>query len=255
MKNLLFLFAALAIAPVKIFAQQPAPPPSIFVTGMAEMEIVPDEIYMHVAIREFTKDKKKYSIEELETAFLNFVEKTTATPRADVKMDNTDARVIAMKRRQKDALIQKTYEVKFKSNDQVMMLFAASDSLNLTNVSVTRYSHSKIEEYKQQVRMNAMTNAKEKATYMLGAVGQKPGALLNVVEPFPDVRIYDGINDYENNFDRRSIRGNSLVMIAGVSSNAYDFDKAGGDSAAYSSTVTKTIKLKYNVEVTFAITQ
>ena len=118
---------------------------AISLTGTAEMEIVPDEIYMRVTLREFTKDKKKYTIEELEKTFLNFIETGTATPRANVKMDNTDAQIIAMKRKEKDAVIDKTYEVKFKNNTQVVLLFSAADSLNLSYVNISRYSHSKIE--------------------------------------------------------------------------------------------------------------
>jgi uncharacterized protein len=251
----LFVLAATAIA-------QPAvtpvaqPQPSIFVTGMSEMDIVPDEIYVNVCLREFTKDKKRYSIEELEATFLNFVESTTSTPRADVKMEYTDARIIAMKRRQKDAIIQKVYEVKFKTNDQLMLLFAASDSLNLVNVYVKRYSHSKIEDYKQQVRVNAMKNANEKATYMLAALGQKPGALLRVVEPCPDVLIFDGVNDYKMRLleekavygkSRASFNGNGDAIMGG---GDYYYNSGGGDM---NPSVTKTIKLKYYVDVTFAI--
>ncbi len=212
----------------------------ISLTGTAEMEIVPDEIYVRVTLREFTKDKKKYSIEELEKTFLNFIETAAATPRANVKMDNTDAQIIAMKRKEKDAVIDKTYEVKFKNNTQVVLLFSAADSLNLSYVNITRYSHSKIEEYKREVRIAAVKNGKEKATYLLAALDQKPGKILSVTEKSPYVRIDDGIDDY------RTFRGNTA--------NTYYSEQLSGSYQSPPSTaLVKTIKLTFEVEMMFEI--
>lgn len=249
MKKLIILLAVLIASPAFLSAQPTASPDprTITVTGMAELEIIPDEIYMAVSLREFTKDKKKYSIEELENAFLNFVEKSASTPRTDVKMDNTDARIIAMKRKQKDAIIEKSYEVKFKNTEQVMLLFAASDSLNLASVWITRYSHSKMDEYKQQVRVNAMKDSKNKATYMLGAIDQKLGLVQTVRELYPAVSIDDGIANgsyypYRNGGYKRSM-GDNFGTSAGM------FEVIETDK----SPIVKTIKLRYQVEVVYLI--
>src|SRR3989344_5708855 len=86
---------------------------SIKVIGTAEMEIVPDEIYMSVTLREYTKDKKKFTIEELEKNLVNFIEKVTTTDKKDIKMDNMSAYVLSMKRKNKDEVITKSYDVKF----------------------------------------------------------------------------------------------------------------------------------------------
>jgi uncharacterized protein len=243
MKNLLLAFSIVASS--VMYAQTITPTPvaerTIHLTGTAELEIIPDEIYVSVTLREFTKEKKKYTIEELEKSFLNFVETTTTTPRADVKMDNTDATVIALKRKQKDAVIDKTYEVKFKNNTQVILLFSAADSLNINYVHINRYSHSKIEEYKRDVRVAAVANGKEKATYMLAALGQKPGRALTLVEKNPFVRIDDGIEDF------RPFRGN-------VFATQYSYQRSSGDNMGSTATpLIKTIKLSYEVEMSFEI--
>lgn len=243
MKNLLLAFVLVASS--TMYAQTATPAPvanhTINLTGTAELEIIPDEIYVSVTLREFTKEKKKYTIEELEKSFLNFVETTATTPRADVKMDNTDAALIALKRKQKDAIIDKTYEVKFKNNMQVQLLFSAADSLNINYLHVKRYSHSKIEEYKRDVRIAAVKNGKEKATYMLAALGQKPGNVLTMVEKNPFVHIDDGIDDF------RPFRGN-------VFQSGYSYQRSSGDNMESASTaLIKTIKLSYEVEMTFEI--
>ncbi|MBI3511022.1 MAG: SIMPL domain-containing protein [Bacteroidetes bacterium] len=245
-----------------------APPEhTITVTGISEMDIVPDEIYVNVGIEEFTKDKKKFFIEELESGFLNFLDKSAATPATDVKMDYTDARIIAMKRKQKDAIISKTYEVKFKNSDQVTLLLIAEDSLHLNNVYIKRYSHSKLDDYKQQVRAKAMADANDKAVYMLAAIGQKKGAAIYVHEIFSDVVVMDGINDYgdnvflEEDFLRMEDGRYFPSGAAGNSNGGYDkrmiysaFDEDMQDYRGYSgSPIHKTIKLKYWVNVTFSL--
>jgi hypothetical protein len=239
-----FFFATTSILPL---CAQTTPAPQeriISVNGTAELEIIPDEIYVSVTIREFTKEKKKFTIEELEKTLLHFVETTTTTPRTDVKMDNTDARIIAMKRKEKDAIIEKSYEVKYKNNEQVTLLFASADSLNLASVSINRYSHSKIEQYKQDVRVQAVVNAKDKATYMLAALNQKPGKVLTVTENSPSVRVDDGIDEF------RPFRGN-------VFQTQYSYqDASGGNSGDLiidSSPLVKTIKLSYMIYITFEI--
>lgn len=245
MKNLLFTFC-IAVSSVLALQAQTAPVIQeriISLTGTSELEIVPDEIYVSVTLREFTKDKRKYTIEELEKVFLHFVETTTTTPRADVKMDNADARIIAMKRREKDAVINKTYEVKYKNNEQVLMLFSAADSLNLSYVNIRRYSHSKIEEYKRDVRVQAVANAKEKATYMLAALNQKPGKVLTLTETIPYVTIDDGIEDF------RPYRGNMFTTAYSFSTGGIPADQSGVES----SSLVKTIKLSYSVQLTFEI--
>ncbi len=248
MKKLFFislLLACPALLPAQTTTMQKTEP-AITVTGMAELEIVPDEIYMNVTLREFTRDKKKYSIEELENALLNFVEKTTSTLRTDVKMDNVTAQVIAMKRKEKDAVIEKTYEVKYKNTEQAQLLMLAQDSLHLNSVYIKRYWHSKMEEYKQQVRVSAVTNSKEKATYMLAALGQKPGKILTMYEVHPNVTVDNGLQAYQQN--------RYLSDISGKSSG-WDYQRQydGGFQLVGDDPVKKTIKLNYQVQATFEI--
>ncbi|HLG03475.1 MAG TPA: SIMPL domain-containing protein [Bacteroidia bacterium] len=252
MKKQTILFLLL-LSGIPATAQKPAAPltqPNIQVTGMAEMEIIPDEVYVNVSIREFTRDKKKNTIEDLEGAFLNFVEKTIATPRTDVTMEYTDARINALKRRTKDPLIQKVYEVKFKSYDQYLLLATVADSLYLNNVYIKKYSHSKIEDYKKQVRIAAMINAKEKAGYMLQAVNQKTGALLLVEEPTRDVLVFDGLNDYSERKKESSLLGPRYYSDTRVFDDDNDFAYNAGPSI---SPIQKKIKLRFYVDVTYAI--
>ena len=64
-------------------AQLPAPnpfPKTITVSGSAEMEVIPDEIYVNITLREYQKKgEDKVEIEAIKTAFLNHC-KSVAIP-------------------------------------------------------------------------------------------------------------------------------------------------------------------------------
>ena len=92
------------------YAQNTTPPVrSIAVIGTAELEVVPDEIYVNADLREFTKEKKKYLIEDLQKGMVNFIETVCGTPQKDITMDDVDGDVIALKRKTRDAEITKSY--------------------------------------------------------------------------------------------------------------------------------------------------
>ncbi|CAN5385630.1 SIMPL domain-containing protein [soil metagenome] len=242
MKKYILLSAIFAFA-IATNAQDTKTEHSIKVIGTAEMEIVPDEIYMSVTLREYTnKEKKKMTIEELEKNLVNFIEKVTAADKKDIKMDNMSAYVLSMKRKNKDEIITKSYEVKFKNPQQVSRLYSVMDSLGISKAFVSKYSHSKMDEYKKQIKINAIKAAKEKANYLLEAIGEKAGKAINVTEVTGYVTIDDGTYDDRRNYRYANNVSQMTSSLPGVSSD--DSESVIGD---------KTIKLNYTINAEFAI--
>ncbi len=218
---------------------------TIKVVGTAEMEIVPDEIYMSITLREYTKDKKKFTIEELEKNLVNYIEKVATTDKKDIKMDNMNAYIISMKRKNKDEVISKSYDVKFKNAQQVYLVYAAMDSLGITRAAITKYSHSKMDEYKKQIKVNAIKAAREKANYLCDAIGEKAGKAVKVVESSGFVSIDDGIYDnnrYRNSMSNSAAQYNVRYML--------EDDKFSGNDETIGD---KTIKLSYSIDAEFLI--
>ncbi|MBN8695243.1 MAG: SIMPL domain-containing protein [Bacteroidetes bacterium] len=219
---------------------------TIKVVGTAEMEIVPDEIYMSITLREYTKDKKKFTIEELEKNLVNYIEKVATTDKKDIKMDNMNAYILSMKRKNKDEIISKSYDVKFKNAQQVYLVYAAMDSLGITRAAITKYSHSKMDEYKKQIKINAIKAAKEKANYLCEAIGEKAGKAVQITESSGFVSIDDGIHD--NNRYRNSM-SNSMAQYR-VSYMLEEDGKVSGNDETIGD---KTIKLSYSIDAEFLI--
>jgi hypothetical protein len=243
-KKTTLLLAAIFTFSFATKAQDTKTEHSINVIGTAEMEIVPDEIYMAVTLKEYTKDKKKYTIEELEKNLVNYIEKVTITEKKDIKMNNMDACVLKMKRKNKDEVITKSYDVKFKNPQQVYMLYSVMDSLGISSAYVSKYSHSKMEEYKKQIKVNAIKAAKEKANYLLDAIGERAGKAINVTEVTGFVSVDDGTYDGRRNYSYANNISNSVYQTSAVVTT----DSEGDDTIS-----NKTIKLSYTINAEFAI--
>ncbi len=238
-----FLLIGLLLMQVTGFAQQTTQQRGIIVNGTAKKEIVPDEIYIEVELKEFTKDKKKYKIEELEAGFLNFIEKVIVIPRKDIKMANTDESLLEMRRKMKDADLSKTYEVKFSNFNQVTLLIAAMDSLNCKSAFITKLWHSKMDEYKKEVRVAAMKAANEQAAYMLEAVGSKRGKPLLVVDAPSGLIVDMNLNRGKGSYKKGS-SDTALPSGAAIDKQLLDIEDPISS---------RTIEISYTVSVTFEI--
>lgn len=242
-KTTLFLAAIFAIS-FTTKAQENKNEHSVKVVGTAEMEIVPDEIYVSVTLKEYMKDKRKFTIEELEKNLVNFIEKVTATDKKDIKMDNMSAYVISMKRKNKDEVITKSYDVKFKNSQQIYQLYSVMDSLGISKAYVSKYSHSKMDEYKKQIKINAIKAARDKADYLMLAIGEKAGKAIGVDEKSGFVSVDDGTYDRRENNYYSNTYGHSQTRSFMDESGSADIESAIGG---------KTIKLNYSINAEFAI--
>ena len=95
---------------------------------------------MSVTLKEYSKDKGKFTIEELEKSLVNYLEKVTITDKKDIKMDNMSGYLISLKRKNRDEVITKSYDVKFKNSQQIYQLYSVMDSLGISKASVRKYS-------------------------------------------------------------------------------------------------------------------
>ena len=119
------------------------------------------------------------------------------------------------------------------------------DSLGISKAFVSKYSHSKMDEYKKQIKINAIKAAKEKATYLLEAIGEKSGKAINIEEKSGLVSIDDGIRngrEYNNNTSTSNSWAQTRYMIS-------DGDDGGSEKIIGD----KTIKLNYSINAEFAI--
>ena len=241
----IFLFATTVNAQQvqPIFTNNPFPK-TITVSGSAEMEVIPDEIYVNITLREYQKrGENKKDIETIKTAFLENC-KAIGLPDSVISIISFTGynNYYSFKKRKKDPDMQSsiTYQVKFKSSELMDKLVEKLDDEATQNFIIANTSHSKMTEFRRQLKIKAMQAAKDKGIYLTEAVGEKLGEAITVIEP----------DESTNNLTF----ANGLVYYNSFSQANQSFrDKNNKEGETEQEIDFKKIKLRYEVSVVFAL--
>jgi uncharacterized protein YggE len=239
----IFLFANIIKAqqPQPIFANNPFPK-TITVSGSAEMEIIPDEIYVNITLREYQKKgETKKEIEAIKTSFLENCKAVGIQDSAvSIFAFSGYNNYYYFKKRKRDPDMQSsiTYQVKFKDSKTMDDLVEKLDDEATQNFIIANTSHSKITEYRRQLKMKAIQAAKDKGVYLTESIGEKLGEAITIREPNEPI-----VTPYY-------AAANSQIRIRGVNTMA-------GDNFGYNDKTQeidfKKMKLRFEVDVIFAL--
>jgi uncharacterized protein YggE len=150
------------------------------------MEVVPDELYFTISLKEYFKDEKsqkdKVAIDILEKQLIEAV-KASGLPRENLSISGvTGYREWNGRRKPQIFLAAKQYQLKLSNLNNVNDLMTKVDDRGIEYVSMNRVEHSKKEEFRKQVKINALKAAKDKASYLLESIGEKVGEVLEIRE-------------------------------------------------------------------------
>ena len=99
---------------------------------------------------------------------------------------------MARKWRKSEVKLSKAYKLKTANAKQVMQVMMALDQIGISEVSINQIKCSKIEQYKDEARAEAMRDAKRKAKILTDAVDQPLGKAIYISEnDFTPVRNYN----------------------------------------------------------------
>lgn len=229
----LFTLAIIALFSLSAMAQQVDLRKKISVSGSAETEITPDIIYLSISLKEYLKDnnsKKRVEITALENQLYNAVLKA-GIAKEDLMVNNVSSyNYVTEKKKNPDFLASKQYRLKVSDLNKWNQIIGAIDPKGIASTNIESYDYSKINDLKKELKIKALIAAKEKASYMVEALGEKLGSVIDIQE----------INN--ESYPQPVYRANVMMMKA--------------DSAAAADAVDldfKKIKLNYVVNTVFEI--
>lgn len=155
--------------------------PWIEVSGTAEKEVIPDEIYISITLKERNEGRDKVTIDKLESQLREAITKL-GIKSDQLVVSNLSAGYGKIKWKQKDVLTEKEFTLKVKDANDLQKIFNSLDELLVHRALVDRVDYSKMEALKKEVRINAVNACKEKATYMLEALNEKIGPVIYINE-------------------------------------------------------------------------
>lgn len=168
----------------------------IEVSGKAEKEIMPDEIYVKITLKEKTESREKITIEQQEEK----LKKAVLNAGIDLKnlaISDVNSSYIKVRWNAKDVITQKEYMLKTSTPQQLRLLFSELNKIEVKEADIDHVSHSKIDSLTKAVRIDAIKAAKDKATYLLNAINEKVGSCILVQESNP--QFYINANALSNN--------------------------------------------------------
>jgi uncharacterized protein len=211
-------------------------PPYIEVTGTAEMEVVPDEIYVEIVIREKYENRVKVSIEEQEVKLKSSI-KSLGIDLANLYLSDANADYVKVRYQKKDLLTKKEYTLKVSTATTVGQVFQELENLEITDASISKVSHSKIDSLRKEVKIAAIKAAKHKADFLLNAIGEQTGKPLVIKENEVSQN-----NSYSNVVIRGAGQNDGYYNVAG------DMSKSGDPEIQF-----QKIKILSSIYVKFSI--
>mgnify|MGYP000347879542 CR=1 FL=1 len=131
------------------FAQIQVQKPFIEVTGTSKIEIIPDEIYLNICLKERIENGKKLSIEYLENE-LKAVLKKIEIPQENLFISDVNAVISKTGWWTEEVFSIGNYTLKINGANKLKLLFENFKELNISEVNITKATHSKIIEIRKK---------------------------------------------------------------------------------------------------------
>ena len=148
--------------------------PYIEVTGRAEMEVAPDEIYVRITINEQDSKGKTTVLQQEKDMVRRLKDLGIDVDKKLVVQDMMNAQL------KKDVATSKSYMLEVNSATQLAHVFQALQTIGISDAAVERTDVSNMDELRQQVRGASAKAARQNAEILAAALGQKVGKAIFV---------------------------------------------------------------------------
>lgn len=166
--------------------------PYIEVTGKAEMEVVPDEIYLAITINE--KDNKgKVSVDQQEKEMFRQLKAVGIDLEKNLVVQDMSSDLQTYFLRKNAILSTKSYQLEVNSAAQLGQVFEALQKAGVSDVSVEKTDVSNMDQLRQEVRIKAAKAAQANAQVLAEAVGQKAGKAVFIQDYGYNLRPYANV--------------------------------------------------------------
>jgi uncharacterized protein len=157
----------------------------IEVNGSAEQEVLPDEIFVNITLREYFKDKdnkNKIDIMTLEKQLQKAVEEA-GIPKENFSIGSMNGYREWWGRKKPTTFLEsKSYILKVPNLYKIDGIIARVDDKGVASTNIDRYEYSKIEQLRKDIKIKALQAAKAKAQYLLEGIGEQLGEAFEITE-------------------------------------------------------------------------
>lgn len=155
--------------------------PFIEVTGTVETEIIPNEIFLKIILNENDK-KGKLSIEKQENQMLATLKSLGLNLDKNLSVLDFNGTYQRKFLGDNEVVKNKHYQLIVNDGKTIGEVYEALDACDISNISITKTSHTELETYRRNTKLQALKTAKKKAKDYAEAIGQTIGKALFIQE-------------------------------------------------------------------------
>jgi uncharacterized protein YggE len=109
--------------------------------------------------------------------------KEAGIPKEDFTISNVSAwNNTWQKKKNPDFLASKQYSIKFHDLNKFNQIMSKVDPKGIQSTNIDSYDYSKMADLKRELKVKALLDAKEKASYLLNSINEKVGRPINITE-------------------------------------------------------------------------
>ena len=161
------------------------------VTGSSEIEVVPDEIHFLVQIKEYWQEEytgKSKKEEDFHTKVpLAMIEKDLRKSLRKIGITDDAIRTQEIgdywRQRGKEFLIGKQLDIRLTDFEQINSIIRSVNTWGIESMRIGELKHKDLPMYRKQGKIEALKAAREKASYLVEAMGQQLGEVIRIIEP------------------------------------------------------------------------
>ncbi len=159
----------------------------IEVTGSSEIEVVPDEIHFLIQIKEYWEEEytgKSKKEEDFRTKVpLTVIEKDLRKIGISDEAIRTQEVGDYWRQRGKEFLIGKQLDIRLTDFEQINSIIRSVNTWGIESMRIGELKHKDLPMYRKQGKIEALKAAREKASYLVAAMGQQLGEVIRIIEP------------------------------------------------------------------------
>lgn len=182
--------------------------PYIEVTGSASKSVKPDRISISIIVSESTTRENKVTIAEQENIINSQLVKQKIDPKS-LKMTGISTQILMDEGKEIGLKYTKSFELVLTSAQEVSTLFQNLYEKGILQTSVKHLWHSKYTEYYEELRKEALLDAKNRAKKDLKVLGYELGDAIEIKET-------------SSHFDFQYHRGNVYTRNSLVSTTEFE---------------------------------
>lgn len=152
----------------------------IEVHGTAERTVSPDKISLSITISE--NDYRKRSLSTLEKEMKSALSGIGLDIKNSLKVENISSSFSKGKTNSPDAVLSKRYTLVVGDAKAASNAIEALEKVYISNVYIQKEEYTKMDSLKIAIKADAMKNAKDIASAMAEAIGQKIGRAIYIYE-------------------------------------------------------------------------